>query len=71
MTLMILGKKVEEANLTLADFEVHKRRLTGENSDLLRQLQVCLTLVCVQLWVSSKFCHTNDFLKLATDALSE
>ena len=43
MTLMILGKKVEEANLTLADFEVHKRRLTGENSDLLRQLQVCLT----------------------------
>merc|ERR1712168_1521582 len=33
------GKKVEEANLTLNDFEVHKRRLTCENGDLLRQLQ--------------------------------
>ena len=41
ISLYYLGKKVEEANLTLADFEVHKRRLTGENSDLLRQLQVC------------------------------
>ena len=39
-----LGKKVEEANLTLNDFEVHKRRLTGENGDLLRVLQVRFSL---------------------------
>ena len=35
-----LNKKVEEANLTLGDFEQNKRRLAGENADLLRQLQV-------------------------------
>merc|ERR1712168_449295 len=29
----------EEANLTLGDFEQNKRRLAGENADLLRQLQ--------------------------------
>merc|ERR1739848_195 len=34
-----LNKKVEEANLTLGDFEQNKRRLAGENADLLRQLQ--------------------------------
>merc|ERR1711936_1289061 len=31
-----LGKKVEEANMTLGDFESHKRRLAAENNDLLR-----------------------------------
>merc|ERR1712172_292138 len=31
-----LGKKVEEANMTLGDFESHKRRLAAENADLLR-----------------------------------
>ena len=35
-----LNKRVEEANLTLGDFEQNKRRVAGENSDLLRQLQV-------------------------------
>jgi myosin heavy chain 6/7 len=34
-----LNKKVEEANLTLGDFEAGKRRITAENADLLRQLQ--------------------------------
>jgi len=33
------NKKVEEANLTLADFETGKRKLAAENADLLRQLQ--------------------------------
>merc|ERR1712165_677160 len=33
------NKKVEEANLTLGDFENAKRKLAAENSDLLRQLQ--------------------------------
>ena len=33
------NKKVEEANLTLADFENGKRKLAAENADLLRQLQ--------------------------------
>merc|ERR1711992_247149 len=31
-----LGKKVEEANMTLGDFEGQKRRLAAENADLLR-----------------------------------
>merc|ERR1712051_1084282 len=31
-----LGKKVEEANMTLGDFESQKRRLAAENADLLR-----------------------------------
>merc|ERR1711936_1459919 len=35
-TLNELGKKVEEANMTLGDFESHKRRLAAENADLLR-----------------------------------
>merc|ERR1711983_668644 len=35
-TLNDLGKKVEEANITLGDFESQKRRLAAENSDLLR-----------------------------------
>ena len=30
---------MEEANLTIADMEVSKRRLTTENGDLLHQLQ--------------------------------
>merc|ERR1712012_1151479 len=34
-----LGKKVEEANLTLGDFETNKRKIAAENGDLLRQLQ--------------------------------
>merc|ERR1711992_5847 len=33
------NKKVEEANLTLGDFENGKRKLAAENADLLRQLQ--------------------------------
>merc|ERR1711971_841138 len=33
------NKKVEEANLTIGDFENAKRKLAAENADLLRQLQ--------------------------------
>ena len=39
ITLNEQGKKVEEANLTLSDFEANKRKIAAENSDLLRQLQ--------------------------------
>merc|ERR1712025_1307315 len=35
-TLNELSKKVEEANMTLGDFESQKRRLAAENGDLLR-----------------------------------
>merc|ERR1711902_298322 len=38
-TLNELGKKIEEANLTLGDIESGKRKLAAENADLLRQLQ--------------------------------
>merc|ERR1712079_40662 len=38
-TLNELGKKIEEANLTLGDIEAGKRKLAAENADLLRQLQ--------------------------------
>merc|ERR1712165_222679 len=34
-----VNKKVEEANLTLGDFENHKRKIAAENADLLRALQ--------------------------------
>ena len=34
-----INKKVEEANLNLADIENLKRRVTTENGDLLHQLQ--------------------------------
>merc|ERR1711953_199042 len=34
-----VNKKVEEANLTLGDFENGKRKIAAENADLLRQLQ--------------------------------
>merc|ERR1712184_46710 len=34
-----VNKKVEEANLTLGDFENAKRKLAAENADVLRQLQ--------------------------------
>merc|ERR1719326_155075 len=34
-----IGKKVEEANLTLGDYDSAKRKLTAENADVLRQLQ--------------------------------
>merc|ERR1712061_191929 len=33
------NKKVEEATLTLGDFENNKRKIAAENADLLRQLQ--------------------------------
>merc|ERR1712173_433102 len=38
-TLNELGKKIEEASLTLGDIEAGKRKLAAENADLLRQLQ--------------------------------
>merc|ERR1711863_23441 len=34
-----VNKKVEEANLTLGDFENNKRKIAAENGDLLRQVQ--------------------------------
>merc|ERR1711983_420299 len=34
-----VNNKVEEANLTLGDFENAKRKLAAENADILRQLQ--------------------------------
>merc|ERR1711899_408293 len=34
-----INKKVEEASLTLGDFENNKRKVAAENADLLRQLQ--------------------------------
>ena len=38
-SLNAIGKKVEEANLTLGDYDAAKRKLTAENADVLRQLQ--------------------------------
>merc|ERR1711936_1473003 len=34
-----MNKKVEEANMTINDFEAAKRKIAAENADLLRQLQ--------------------------------
>merc|ERR1711941_257069 len=38
-TLNDVNKRVEEANLTLGDFENGKRKFAAENADLLRQVQ--------------------------------
>ena len=38
-TLNEQAKKIEEANLNLNDIEGHKKKISGENADLLRQLQ--------------------------------
>merc|ERR550532_870905 len=38
ITLNEVNKKVEEANLTIGDFENVKRKIAVENADLLRQL---------------------------------
>merc|ERR1719242_1981231 len=38
ITLNEVNKKVEEANLTIGDFENAKRKISAENADLLRQL---------------------------------
>merc|ERR1712051_523147 len=38
-TLNEQAKKIEEANLNLNDIEGHKKKVSGENADLLRQLQ--------------------------------
>merc|ERR1712117_844205 len=34
-----VNKRVEESNLTLGDFEAHKRKIAAENAELLRHLQ--------------------------------
>ena len=34
-----IGKKVEETNLILGDYDAQKRKIASENSDLLRHLQ--------------------------------
>merc|ERR1711992_33863 len=39
LSLNEVNKKVEEATLTIGDFENAKRKLSAENADLLRQLQ--------------------------------
>merc|ERR1712076_255637 len=38
-TLNDLNKKVEEANMTINDYEGAKRKIVAENADLLRQVQ--------------------------------
>merc|ERR1712088_1222659 len=38
-TLNEQARKIEEANLNLNDIEGHKKKISGENADLLRQLQ--------------------------------
>ncbi len=38
-SLVTYPQRVEESNLTLADFETAKRKLLAENGDLLRQIE--------------------------------
>merc|ERR1712106_863903 len=38
-TLGDMAKKIEKANLTLADYASSQRKMSGENADILRQLQ--------------------------------
>merc|ERR1711923_385705 len=62
-----VNKKVEEANLTLGDYEAHKRKIAAENADLLRGLQELentanmLSKVKVQLMAQLDECkHVAD-----------
>ena len=34
-----ISRRVEEANLTLADYETAKKKIVAENADLLRQIE--------------------------------
>merc|ERR1740129_2272364 len=62
-----LGKKVEEANLTLGDFESAKRKIAGENSDLLRQLQELENSANLLVKVKSGLATQLDDIKRVAD----
>merc|ERR1739846_95681 len=62
-----LGKKVEEANLTLGDYENAKRKISGENADLLRQLQGLENDASMLAKVKSSLASQLDEIKHVAD----
>merc|ERR1712241_692300 len=67
-----LGKKVEEANLTLGDFEGNKRKIGAENADLLRHLQELENSVSMMTKVKSSLAaQLDEQRRLADDEAKE
>merc|ERR1719510_1507662 len=62
-----IGKKVEEANLTLGDYDAAKRKLTAENADVLRQLQELENSANVLVKVKSGLVALLDEAKAVAD----
>merc|ERR1711881_756499 len=62
-----LGKKVEEANLTLGDFEAAKRKISAENGDLLRQLQELENNANLLVKIKSSLSAQLDEQKMVAD----
>jgi myosin heavy chain 6/7 len=62
-----LGKKVEEANLTLGDYEAAKRKISAENGDLLRQLQELENNANLLVKVKSSLSAQLDEQKMVAD----
>jgi myosin heavy chain 6/7 len=67
-----ITKKVEEANLTLGDYEMAKRKISGENADLLRQLQEIETSVTLLVKTKSALVSAlEEQKKIADDEARE
>ena len=62
-----VNKKVEEANLTLGDFENGKRKMAAENADLLRQLQELENNANMLVKVKSQLTSQLDEAKRVAD----
>merc|ERR1712061_774950 len=62
-----LGKKIEEANLTLGDFDAAKRKIAAENGDLLRQLQELENNANLLVKVKSSLSAQLDDQKIIAD----
>merc|ERR1711992_129826 len=62
-----INKKVEEANMTLGDFEAQKRKLAAENADLLRVAGEINNNANMILKVKSSLLAALDEAKKVTD----
>ena len=58
------NKKVEEANLTLGDFENHKRKIAAENSDLLSNHKIDKTSIGFKPSLSEIALSADDFRRI-------
>merc|ERR1712038_928101 len=67
ISLNEIGKKVEEANLCLGDYESAKRKIAAENGDLLRQVQELENSANMLVKVKSSLCAQLDEQRIVAD----